>query len=135
MPRPLQGACFCGATRYSVPDDFAYALICHCSRCRRATGAAAKPFAGIRAEAVALDPPGAPLLRVGAPDGPHDLHCPTCGSLLWSVVRDGAWAHVTLGTLRDEPSLRPTAHIFVASKAGWDTLPDDGLPRWDGFPE
>ena len=31
------GACFCGATRYRVPDDFAYALICHCSRCRAAS--------------------------------------------------------------------------------------------------
>ncbi|MGH6747343.1 GFA family protein [Novosphingobium sp.] len=48
--RILQGSCLCGACTYEVEDDFEYALICHCSQCRRATGAGSKPFAGIRAE-------------------------------------------------------------------------------------
>jgi hypothetical protein len=50
-PRPpsgvLTGKCLCGAVRYSVQDEFKYALNCHCSNCRRATGSAFKPFAGI----------------------------------------------------------------------------------------
>ena len=43
----LGGGCLCGAVRYEVEDSFRYALNCHCSQCRRATGAAFKPFAGI----------------------------------------------------------------------------------------
>jgi hypothetical protein len=53
--------------------------------------------------------------------------------LLYSLVRDGAYFHVTLGTLIDPPSIRPTAHIFVGSKASWDVI-CDGLPQFDEFP-
>jgi hypothetical protein len=63
----------------------------------------------------------------------HDAHCERCGSLLYSLVRNGAYLHVTLGTLIDSPSIRPTAHIFVGSKAPWDDI-CDGLLQFDGFP-
>ena len=49
------------------------------------------------------------------------------------LVRDGAYVHVTLGTLEDEPSVQPAAHIFAASKAGWDEI-SDGLPQYDELP-
>ena len=49
----------------------------------------------------------------------HDAHCRRCGSLLYSLVRNGAYVHVAMGTLVDAPSIRPTAHIFVGSKAPW----------------
>jgi len=59
----------------------------------------------------------------------HDAHCGRCGSLLYSVVRDGAYVHVAMGTLVDNPSIRPTAHIFVGSKAPWFAITDD-LPQY-----
>jgi hypothetical protein len=45
--RTLAGRCYCGAVQYAVADEFAYAANCHCSNCRRTTGSAFKPFAGI----------------------------------------------------------------------------------------
>jgi hypothetical protein len=54
------------------------------------------------------------------------------GSLLYSVVRDGAFVHVTMGTLVDTPSIRPSKHIFVGSKAPWFTITDD-LPQYEEF--
>jgi hypothetical protein len=51
-----------------------------------------------------------------------------CGSLLYSVVREGAYVHVALGSLVDAPSIRPTEHIFVGSKAPWFEITDD-LPQ------
>jgi hypothetical protein len=48
-----------------------------------------------------------------------------CGSLLYSVVRDGEYVHVALGSLADEPSIRPDHHIFVGSKAPWFEITDD----------
>ncbi|MBE7158957.1 MAG: GFA family protein, partial [Rhodospirillales bacterium] len=53
-PRLLSGACLCGRMAYEVADAFEYAMNCHCSQCRRATGSAFKPFAGIRAELLSL---------------------------------------------------------------------------------
>ena len=58
----------------------------------------------------------------------HDTRCAVCGSLLFSVVRDGEYVHVAMGSLVDDPSLRPTEHIFVGSKAPWFEITDD-LPQ------
>lgn len=134
--RMLVGSCLCGAVRYAVPDDFAYAMNCHCSQCRRATGAAFKPFAGLpRANLTVTEGAARIVTRGDGPDA-HDAHCGACFSLLWSVPRGGAWAHVTLGTLGtliDAPSMGPQRHIFVGSKAPWHAILDD-LPQHDGFP-
>jgi hypothetical protein len=126
--RLLSGRCSCGAVRYEVADEFRYAANCHCSNCRRATGSAFKPFGGIEREKLALLANAADCLLVGEPDGTHDVRCRACGSLLYSVVRDGAWVHVALGSLTDSPTLRPTQHIFVGSKAPWFTITDE-LPQ------
>lgn len=123
----LKGQCLCRAVTYEVADVFAYAMNCHCSDCRRATGSAFKPIAGIDIESVRIVAGNRHLMRYGG-GAAHDLHCDICGSLLYSVVRDGAFAHVALGTLVDPPSIRPTAHIFVGSKAEWFEITDD-LPQ------
>jgi hypothetical protein len=128
----LRGSCLCGLVSYEVPDSFEYSFLCHCSNCRRATGAAAKPFAGIKSDWFRFVSGGDRVMRYGG-GANHDAHCEQCGSLLYSRVRGGAYLHVTLGTLIDPPSIRPAAHIFVGSKAPWDEICDD-LPQFDGFP-
>ncbi|MET3580750.1 hypothetical protein ABID19_003789 [Mesorhizobium robiniae] len=127
--RTLAGKCLCGAVQYAVADEFLYAANCHCSNCRRTTGSAFKPFAGIERERLSLTEGDDNLLIFGDETG-HDTHCKTCGSLLYSVVRDGAFVHVAMGTLVDEPTIRPTHHIFVGSKAKWFTITDD-LPQYE----
>lgn len=127
-PARLKGRCLCGAVEYAVADAFEYAAMCHCRDCRRATGSAYKPFAGIRRDQLALTMGEPATMRHG--DGVnHDVHCSKCGSLLYSVVRDGEYAHVAMGTLEDEPTIRPKEHIFVGSKASWEVIAD-GLPQY-----
>lgn len=128
----LRGSCLCGLVAYEVPDSFEYSLYCHCSNCRRATGAAAKPFAAIKSNRLTFVSGGDQIMRYGGGTN-HDAHCERCGSLLYSLVRDGTYLHVTLGTLIDSPTIRPTAHIFMGSKAPWDDV-CDGLPQFDRFP-
>jgi len=118
------------AVRYEVADQFAYALNCHCSNCRRTTGSAFKPFAGISHDKFTIVRGGDNLLIHGD-EAAHDAHCARCGSLLYSVVRAGAFVHVAIGTLIDDLSIRPAAHIFVGSKAPWFTITDD-LPQYVG---
>ena len=127
LPISLAGKCFCGAVHYAVPDAFRYSMYCHCSNCRRTTGSAFKPFAGIEREQFTITQGHDKLLVYGG-DKANDTHCRECGSLLYSVVRDGAWVHVAMGTLVDGPSIRPSRHIFVGSKAPWFTITDD-LPQ------
>ena len=126
--RVLIGRCGCGAVRYRVTDAFLYAANCHCSRCRAATGSAFKPFAGIEREKLEITDGSDALLVFGEEDL-NDTRCGVCGSLLFSVVRDGAYVHVAMGSLVDPPSLRPRHHIFVGSKAPWFEI-TDGLPQF-----
>lgn len=127
--RILAGKCFCGAVEYTVSDEFLYAAYCHCSNCRRTTGSAFKPFAGIECEKLVLTEGPRDLMIFGGDRG-NDTHCKLCGSLLYSVVRDGGNVHVALGTLVDVPTIRPNKHIFVGSKAPWFVI-TDGLPQFD----
>jgi len=125
----LTGKCACGAVRYRVADTFRYAANCHCSRCRAATGSAFKPYAGIEREKLEITE-GAGALFVVGEENENDTRCARCGSLLFSVVRDGAYVHVAMGSLVDEPSIRPAGHIFVGSKAPWFEITDD-LPQFE----
>jgi hypothetical protein len=127
--RSLAGKCLCGAVHYAVADEFVYAAYCHCSNCRRATGSAFKPFAGIGRGRLGITKGEDKLMIFGDETG-NDTHCKVCGSLLYSVVRDGAFVHVAMGTLVDDPAIRPTKHIFVGSKAHWFTIADD-LPQYE----
>jgi hypothetical protein len=130
ISRRLSGRCFCGTVEYEVADEFEYSAYCHCSNCRRTTGSAFKPFAGIRRAEFKLVRGDTDLLVYGEESG-NDTHCKRCGSLVFSVVRDGTYVHVPMGTLVDDPTIRPTKHIFVGSKAPWFQITDD-LPRFDG---
>jgi hypothetical protein len=129
----LTGTCLCGRVGYAVDDAFEYAMNCHCSQCRRSTGSAFKPLAGIAASRLRLTNGDGNVLRYGDEVG-HDLHCDACGSLLYSLVREGRYVHVAMGTLIDEPLIRPSMHIFVGSKAPWFEI-TDGLPQFDRLPD
>ena len=122
----LSGRCECRAVRYRVADEFLYAANCHCSNCRAGTGsvqAVCRHRAG-----QAQSRRGADRLLVWGDDTANHTRCGVCGSLLYSVVRDGAYVHVAMGSLEDNPSISPTEHIFVGSKAPWFNITDD-LPQ------
>jgi hypothetical protein len=128
----LRGECECRAVQYRVADEFVYASNCHCSRCRAGTGSAFKPFAGIEREKLEITE-GADTLLVWGEENANHTRCGECGSLLYSVVRDGEYVHVALGSLQDAPSVQPNKHIFVGSKAPWHEITDD-LPQYEEYP-
>lgn len=129
----LKGGCLCGSVTYEVADEFAAAFYCHCSRCRRATGSAFKPMASIRTGKLRITGGEDRILYFGKPTETHDVHCRRCGSFLYSVITANGNTHVAMGTLIDTPSIKPSFHMFVASKAPWFEITDD-LPQFDGLP-
>ena len=72
--RKLAGRCLCGAVHYAVADAFVYAANCHCSNCRRTTGSAFKPFAGIARERLGITKGEHNLLIYGEANA-NDTHC------------------------------------------------------------
>jgi len=129
----LRGRCACNAVAYEVSNEFVAAFNCHCSNCRALTGSAFLPWGEIEREKLKVTKGAESLLViVGDLGRDHAMHCGECGSLLY-WTRDGTYLRVPYGTLIDEPALKPTAHMFVGSKAPWHEILDD-LPQHDEYP-
>jgi hypothetical protein len=128
----LNGRCACNAVAYEVSDEFVAAYNCHCSNCRALTGSAFLPWGDIEREKLTVTKGAESLLVEGDPDAAYAVRCGQCFSLLYWTPRDG-YVRVPYGTLVDEPTLKPMAHMFVGSKAPWHEILDD-LPQHDEYP-
>jgi hypothetical protein len=128
----VSGGCLCGGVRFEVEPPFRRASHCHCSRCRKHSGTFGLTQGRVARERFRLLA-GEELLRVYRPadDAAVKVFCSVCGSSLFG----GHWPNgdevsVRLGALDGDPEIRPQYHSFVDSRAPWDVLPEDGLPRY-----
>jgi hypothetical protein len=126
------GSCLCGAVRFEVAGDLGPIQLCHCSQCRRASGAAFAANMPVRAADVRVVSGEASLKSFESSPGKARLFCADCGSPIISrSAGDPGMVRVRAGTL-DEPVDAPLAfHFHVASKASWMPITDD-LPRHPG---
>ena len=132
----VRGSCLCGGVRFEVTLPFRRANHCHCSRCRKHSGTVGLTQGRVPRERFRLLA-GAELIRVWRPpgEGAVKAFCSVCGSSLFGAHwPEGDEISVRLGTLDGDPGIRPQYHSFVDSRAPWDQLPDDGLPRYSGPP-
>jgi hypothetical protein len=127
---PLTGGCLCGGVRFEVTLPFSDANYCHCSRCRKHSGTFGSIVGHVpRSQVHVLE--GEELIRVYEPPGGRvKAFCSVCGSSLFgNEWPEGDEIAIRFGALDGDPGMRPDFHVFVDSRAAWDELPDDGLPR------
>lgn len=131
----IGGSCLCGGVRFEVDLPFLRAGNCHCSRCRKHSGAFGGTQGRVPREQFRLLA-GDELIRVFRPAGGMvKAFCSDCGSSLFGGEwPDGSEVSIRLGSLDGDPEIRPQWHQFVDSKAVWHELSDDGLPRHAGRP-
>ncbi len=132
MGGTVRGSCLCGGVRFEVTGPFRRANYCHCSRCRKHSGAGALVQGRVPRDGFRLLS-GEELIRVFRPDGGGAVKafCSVCGSSLFGGTwPDGDEVEVRFGALDGDPEIRPQYRTFVDSKAVWEELPDDGLPRY-----
>jgi hypothetical protein len=128
----LRGSCLCGGVKFEVDEVPATLRYCHCESCKKLSGGAATANARVPSTAIRILE-GEELVRTfQPPEGSAKTFCLTCGSNLFG----GGWpdsetASVRATALDDPLDARPSAHIFVRSVAAWETLPDDGLDRFE----
>lgn len=133
MSKRLRATCYCGAVQIEVDDAFVSAFYCHCSRCRRQTGSAFAAIGCIEVEKFAITAGEAAVQRSPESADGHAAVCAQCHARLYAIVRERRFVHLPLGTLADTPSIRPSFHIYVGSKAAWHTICDD-LPQYAELP-
>ena len=129
----IAGGCLCGAVRYEVTGPFLRAGHCHCSRCRKHSGAAVLTQGRVRREDFRLLS-GEECVRVYRPaeGAAVKAFCVQCGSSLFGGTwPEGPEVSIRLGSVDGDPGIRPQVHTFVDSRAPWDEIMDD-LPRYPG---
>ncbi|WP_226638258.1 GFA family protein [Novosphingobium profundi] len=129
----LEGGCRCGAVRYRVEGEPAHRALCHCTDCRKSSGApmvawAAFPEAGFT---ILSGEPG----RYNGEGASIRHFCPTCGTPLWFVnaqVLPGL-VDLPIATFDDPEVLAPEVQIQVADRITWMSGIAD-LPEFERYP-
>lgn len=129
----IAGECNCGAVRFEIDAELPGIYVCHCSICRRSTGAH-----GI---AVVVFPTerfrwleGRECVATWTKPGTHwqKWFCRTCGSPV-PGENDSKTMFAPAGTLTSgAESLRVIHHLWVGSKAPWDEIGDAGVLHAEG---
>jgi hypothetical protein len=117
------GSCLCKGVAYAVELPFERFMYCHCSRCRKATGAAHAANGFVRSAAFRWLKGAELLKRYDLPEAQRFglQFCTQCGSKLPHPTRDGKLMVIPAGSLDDDPGSRPQAVIYWASRAPWFT--------------
>jgi hypothetical protein len=134
MSMPLTGTCLCGAVRFEITGGFQHFFLCHCSRCRKATGSAHAANLFSRTASLTWLTGEDLVRRYQVPDSRNEkCFCSQCGSPLPNARPDQGLLMVPAGSLDSPIDLRPEAHLHMASKAAWDRDLEH-VPHLDGSP-
>ena len=126
------GGCHCGAVRYEMTEEVAHHALCHCTDCRKASGAPAVAWAMAAADQVTIM--GEPVTYASSEHG-RRLFCGACGTSLFytnDVVFPGM-IDVQSATLDDPDAIPLQAQIQTAERIGWMTHLGD-LPAFERYP-
>jgi hypothetical protein len=136
-PRPgvTQGCCLCDDIAWELTGPPEFIQNCHCSRCRRARGAAHATNAFFKREQLTWSRGEEQITSYALPGAKRfgQDFCRRCGSAVPRVVASTGFVVVPCGSLDTPPGKGPRGHIFTGSKAPWFEI-TDGLPQWETLP-
>ena len=131
----VRGHCLCGSVTIAAKGEPLTVSNCHCTECRRATGAAFATLLVFNWADVTVS--GATKSFRHASDRGTQMtktFCPSCGSPLYSET--GAKPELVLiraGILEDTSSVVPVRNVFASSRIR-STVLDPGLPAFEKMP-
>jgi len=114
----MRGGCYCGYVVYEVSPPFSEETNCHCSICRRTSGA---PFvAWLTAEAAMFRLVEGKPTQFRSSSHATRTFCPRCGTqLTFASDRTPEQVDVTIASLSDADSVPPKDHTWMASCLSW----------------
>lgn len=121
------GGCLCGAVRYRATKAPKWASYCHCSMCRKATGA---PFAGfVEFPENSFEWTKGQSSQYQSSNGVIRRFCGKCGSSL--TFESDAAMFISQGSLDAPEAIKFNCHTYTETR-----LPNmelaDGLPQFPG---
>ena len=125
----LTGGCFCGDIRYEAGSDPFHSTACHCSICRRATGAPFVAWFSVQRVSFRLLQ-GAPT-RFRSSAKAMRSFCSRCGTQLTFEYDGSADIDIATCSLDHPEQVPPQDHIYVGDRLSWIKMAD-GLPEHPG---
>jgi len=123
----LKGGCYCGAVRYEAAGVPFNETSCHCSICRRTSGAPFVAWFSVRHEDFRFVA-GTPT-RFNSTAKAVRSFCGRCGTQLTFEASDApAEIDISTASLDQPDAIPPRDHIWTRSKLSWVRLAD-GLPE------
>jgi hypothetical protein len=125
----LIGSCLCGGVKYEAEGPLTFMTRCHCTQCRKASGAEFASNGSVAVEHFRVLTGRDLLGRYESSPGAFRVFCGRCGSPLFkeNAQRPGV-VRLRLGCLDTELEQTPTCHLFVSEKPAWSVISDD-LPQ------
>jgi len=127
------GRCHCGSIHYQVTGQPMHVALCHCSDCRRSSGAPMVCWAAF-ADADFTVTQGSPK-TINSSGAAMRSFCPECGTGLYYRNADVLPGIVDIqsATFDNPGAFPPLAHIQTAERLGW--MEDQhSLPAFERFP-
>ncbi len=124
----VKGECNCGAVTYEIAVGVKDVYVCHCSICRRSTGANGIAVVVVPREAFRWSSGFDQVATWKKPDADWQTwFCSVCGSRV-PGMDDPERMFVPAGTITSGgEALQVAHHIWVDSCAKWDVIGDGGL--------
>ncbi|GAB3255769.1 GFA family protein [Chitinimonas naiadis] len=120
------GSCLCGAVEYEIDSELGVITLCHCSRCRKASGSAFGAVMPVAAKDFRVVKGQGALRSFTSDGGVERVFCGECGSpIIGKRAAMPDVVRVRVGTLDEPEGTHIGSHIFVGSKACWYEIADD----------
>lgn len=121
------GACNCGAVSFRIKTELPGIIVCHCSICRRATGANGIAVLVVDNDEFEWTSGEDSITSWKKPDADWAISfCRHCGSPV-PDANNANTMFVPAGLITEGgEQLQVTDHIFVNSRAGWDEIAGRG---------
>lgn len=125
-----KGSCLCQGVKFEIRGDIAGIGHCHCSKCRKVSGAGSNAVAYADPKHLVWTQGEKSISKFSLEDGWSSVFCSKCGSPLPQSSLDYGICFVPAGVLDDDPGPEVLSHIYVGSKASWDHI-GDSAPQYD----
>jgi len=127
----VPGRCFCGAVTFDVAQVGRVTAHCHCTMCRRASGAPVVTWTCYKTDEVRVTGGAENLRDYESSPGAHRKFCGRCGTqLFFESINWLGETHVTRVSLDDAVGPPPSVHVFYGDRArffdGAEHLPKKG---------
>lgn len=116
----MKGQCLCGEVKFEIDGELQNLYQCHCSLCRKTTGAAANAATFVPENTFRWVSGQKRITSFTKPSGFRSDFCSVCGSPVPNPLRNTDKFWIPAGLLDDDPYVAVSVHLHLDSAASWE---------------